>query len=430
MGFITAPSGTGKTTAVFALSSLLPEKYEPVFAVPSTVSLRDLPRWLNEKLPTQTSRNIPVLIDNREQTDDDIGLGQLMSSLNGIARTRPDLVILWPTTDDDWRDSLLNAARKVGGKTLAPAAGELSIGGPSSTEWPTILERLLIQLDQTLEELAIDVTAIEVATQGQDSVGAFLETIRDMVTTSVEEVRLARSLPRLLFVVSSDSAVVGEANRLRRAGQLNIKAEELVSYSSRSISGKYWKARLKNPSHHLAYVISLFQARLVTMTPSSVSYAALHHGDHDLQQLTSKAGLSRNATNAATTFRNTDFYRFLTATTSAELTSTSKGRTADATLAAYEAIQAVSARRHKAVNQAICGLVEQVVPEFSAAKGAFEVDLGDSGAFADAVILMRDEELHLEFHHLSPAHCKASSMAAYIMEKLKTYALHYNLIPR
>jgi hypothetical protein len=429
LGLMVAPSGTGKTTAVYSLAALLSDRYAPVVPVPSTVALRELPTWLESNLPAD-DRVIPVLIDHREKTDDEVGLGQLMSGLNGLLRNHGNLMVLWPTTDEAWQEQLLKAARKVGGKTLLPNAGELTIQGPAKAQWPLILERLLIQLDQSREELALDQAAIDAAAEEAEHVGAFLENIRDAIVERVDDVQLDRALPRLLFVITSDSAVVGEANRLRRAGTLNLKAEELVSYSRRSEAGKYWLARVGEPQHHLAYILSLFQARLVTMTPSSVSYAALHYGETRLQDLVRDAGLARSTSNAETTFKNTDFYRFLNGTTSLELTSTNKGKTAATTLAAYSAVQAASAKRHKAINQAICALAESVVPEFRASAGAFEVDLGDANAFADAVIPLSTDDLHLEFHHLSAAHCKASSMASYIMDKVKAYALNYNLIPR
>jgi hypothetical protein len=82
------------------------------------------------------------------------------------------------------------------------------------------------------------------------------------------------------------------------------------------------------------------------------------------------------------------------------------------------------------INQAICAIAEKNVPEFSASTGRFEVDLGEQDTYADAVIPFGDRELHMEFHHLSDAHCKAASIAAYIMKKLRVYSNHYNITPR
>lgn len=430
LGILVAASGTGKTTAVHSTSTLLADRYAAVSAVPATVPLDEIPGWIEKNTPVAAGRTTPVLVDHREKTDDDVAIGQMLSGLNGLLRRRADLVILWPTTDEAWHDDLRDTARRIGGKTLLPQAGELRIEGPSKSQWPEILERLLIQMDQSREDLALENSSISQIVEQSDDIGGFLESIRDVIVERVDEVRLARALPRILFVVTSDSAVVGEANRLRRAGTLDLKAEELVSYSRRSEAGKYWLARQPVPAHHLAYMLSLFQARLVTMTPSAVSYAALHYGDERLSSLVSDAGLTRSNSNAERTFKTSDFYRFLTGSTSLELTSTNKGKTAETTLRAYAAVQAASSRRHKAINMAISALAETVVPEFEASSGSFEVDLGDANSFADAVIPISGEDLHLEFHHLSADHCKASNIARYIMEKMRGYAINYNLIPR
>ncbi len=67
---------------------------------------------------------------------------------------------------------------------------------------------------------------------------------------------------------------------------------------------------------------------------------------------------------------------------------------------------------------------------FEAANARFEVDAGAGEVFTDCVVSLAGDDLYLEFHHISPANCTAARIAAYIMGKLQTYALHYNLIPR
>ena len=184
------------------------------------------------------------------------------------------------------------------------------------------------------------------------------------------------------------------------------------------------------PAHHLGYIVSLFEARLATMTPSSVAYACAEFGDDGLKRATKEAGITRSAANADTTFKNSDFYRLLAGSPRVELTSSMKGKTASSTLNAFASVQQLSATRHKVINQAICALAERNVPAFHASTARFEVDLGEQRTFTDAVVELGGDDIYLEFHHLSEAQCKASSIAAYIMEKLQYYAIHYNLIPR
>lgn len=430
LGFIYGESGAGKTTSVYSLASLIPDKYEPVFLVPATVPLRELGDWLTTNLPVATSKALPVLIDNREVTDDKVGLRQLMSTLNAISRGRQDAMMLWPTTDPDWRTELRSVARNVGGRSLVPDDVDIEVKGPDSSEWNQVLDRLLVQLDQTTDDLALSDETIRAAADRAQTVGGFLENVRDQIAARLDGVQAAKSLPQLIFIVTSGTAVVGEANRLRRALKLNLKADEMLAYSPRSGAGKYWKARLSDPNHHLAYITTLFNARLVTMGPSAVTHAVLEKGDAFLKSAATEAGAVKNGGNAERTFRSTDLYKFLTASTEFELTSSSKGGLSPQMKAAYAAIQSMSSKRHKAINEAICAYTQQQVPAFRADLGRFEVDLGKANAFADAVIPSDGVEYHLEFHHLSEKQCTASSIASYIMDKLQAYALHYNLIPR
>lgn len=428
--FVRGPSGCGKTTTAYSAAAALADKYSPVLAVPHHVPLRNVYRWLSDNLPSPSAKTTLVLLDGREVSDDTVGLKQLMASLNQLLRSRPDVVAYWPTTDPDWRETLLGIASSVGGSSLLAGGGEIEVQGPPREAWHEMLGRILAQLDQTLDNIAISQELIDELAASEPTPGAFLGSVRDAIASRVDAVQAAKQLPRLLFVVTSHSEVVGEANRVRRAASLLLKAEEMLSYSARSRAAKWWKSRLADPNHHLGYVVSLFNARLVTMTPSSVVYACAEFGDDYLRDAVKTAGISRSASNADRTFQNTDFFRLLAGRPLTELTSTMKGKTAASTLEAFAAIQSLSATKHKAINQAICALAQRNVPGFAADKGEYEVDLGTQGAFADAVVALDGDDQHLEFHHLSAAQCKASSMAAYVMEKLQYYAIHYNLVPR
>lgn len=113
------------------------------------------------------------------------------------------------------------------------------------------------------------------------------------------------------------------------------------------------------------------------------------------------------------------------------MTSSNKGKMNDNTKAAYDSIQSKSAKYHKNINKAICSFVQEVIGDHSKFKVIdYEVDAGNGGLFIDAVVQVNGKKINLEFHHLSSKNCKASKMASYIMEKLKNYAQHYQLISR
>jgi hypothetical protein len=325
---------------------------------------------------------------------------------------------------------LRSIAERVGGDSLAPRESDTKIVGPEREQWTVALERLLLQLDLTLDDLAFDKGLIEGMVVSTATIGQFLRSVGRAVVERVDAVQLAHELPAVTFIVTSHSEVVGEANRLRRAESYLLGARELLAYSSRSRAGKWWIARRDVPSHHLAYVISLFRARLATMTPSSVAYACAEFGDDSLKEVVRRAGVTRNSGNADRTFNNTDLSHLLFNRTTSELTSTRKGRTSDVTVAAFNELQKLSATRHKALNQSICRLIDRNVPGFRGDLASFENDLGSQDVFADVVVPVDDGDAYLEFHHLSGGNCKAAAMAAYIMEKLQYYAIHYNVVPR
>jgi len=198
-------SGTGKTTAVYTAAALLPDLFEPVFAVPATIQVREVHAWLNANLPASTDRSRLVLLDGREASDDEVGLKQLVAGLNQLLRTRPDVIVCWPTVDDDWRDELVKLARKIGGKGLAPDGFE-SFSGPPQDDWIEVLERILIQLDHTLDDVALDATFVRTAADTETNVGRFLEHVGTAIAERVDEVQLTRRLPQLTFVITSTQA--------------------------------------------------------------------------------------------------------------------------------------------------------------------------------------------------------------------------------
>lgn len=428
VAFLLGSTGSGKTTAAYAAPAHLPDTFGPVTAVPHDIPLREVYEWIASHEAENGGRAHPILLDGREITDDSVGLRQLAASLNAYLRTRPDALVLWPTTDEQWHNELRTILDRVGGATLVPPQADVAVSGPSRDLWMTALERLLVQLDQRLDDLAIERSTLDDLVQQPSTLGDFLQRVGALVVERVQAVQLARQLPAVTFVVTSTSGIVGEANRIRRVANYFLKADELLGYSRRSNAGLWWIERNRTPGHHLGYVMSLFQARLVTMTPSSVVYACAEFGDADLRAAVREAGIARSASNADRTLKNTDFYRLVGQEPSPELTATPKGKTAPATAAAYAAVQRLSATKHKAINQCICRLMERSVPTFNAALGNFEVDLGERQVYADAVIPTAIGDLNLEFHHL--AEPSVSGMSAYIMGKLREYAIRFNIVPR
>lgn len=433
LAFLKGRTGIGKTTAVYAASIYLPEIFDRVVLVSPDLDLRDVVSWLKGTLPQPGSKALLVLFDGREITDDTVGLKQFLAGLNQLLRRRKDIVFVWPTTDESWYKQVREQAVKIGGGGFSPNEGVIDIQGPPKDVWEQILERFLVQLDLTLSDVALSREYLDKLSSESLTLGNYLEKVGRSIAERVTGRRQIESLPTILFVVSSVSnRVIGEANRIRRAKTQILKAEELIAYSPRSEAGKWWSARLDNPEHHLAYVIALFNARLLTLTHSAVVYSCLHYGSPFLQQVVKDSGLQPHSGNAEITFKRTDFYRFLIGENLTELTSTRKGRPGEKSLNAFVNVQRLSSKHHKEINMAICqSLLSYLTKEdVDASVEGYEVNAGGQNLYTDAIIAVNRERLYLEFHHLGPDNCKASKMASYIMGKLRSYALHYNLIPR
>lgn len=143
---------------------------------------------------------------------------QTMAGLNQLVRRRADLVVCWPTVSAEWRDQLVGLARTIGGDGLCPEGFE-SFEGPPREWWPEILDRILIQIEHTLDDVALEPSFIEEVATNSGNAGQFLEAISTAIAERVDDVQLTNRLPRIVFVVTSTSEVVGEANRLRQAGR-------------------------------------------------------------------------------------------------------------------------------------------------------------------------------------------------------------------
>jgi len=428
LAFLLGTSGVGKTTTVHSAAVNLPEFYRNVITVPPEIELRDAIAWISKNAQkNEDSKTTLLLFDGREVSDDDVGLKQFISTLNQFLRKRPDVLFCWPTTDSEWHSKIRSLAESVGGANLAPTESDIQIQGPNKSDWETILERILLQFQKTFDDIGVTRDTIAAYAAEKSTIGAFLTQVGTVISKRVAKVRVAKQLPRLIFVVTSSGDASGEANRIRRAGTQFLAPEPLLGHSPRSEPGKWWKARNENINHHLGYMISLFEARLVTITPSAVAYACLHHGEQDLISTAENAGMRTHAQNAQRTFTVTDFYRFFAGEQIPEFTSSKKGGLQPTTKTAYNELQKLSKTRHKAINGSLCQLAKTHLLNFDVV--SLERPLGDD-LISDAIVSNGQNEFTLEFHHLSEASCKASSIASYIMGKLRLYSVHHNLIPR
>ena len=272
---ISSPPGQGKTTSVYAASSLMADRFDHVLSVPSSTELplRDIPEWLHKHLPKKSSKCIPVLIDGRESTDDTQGLRDVMAALNNMVRGRPDLLFIWPTTDEDWRNQLTETARRFGSTSFCPDRNVFSVSGPERSQWSEVVRLALDQLDSSWDELGINEASATELAKDYETVGDFLTGVNSVRVEQEDIADSATGLPKVVFVVSSHSPIVSHAARLRNPATYRLRTDELIGSASQSEPGKFWKARGAGKRTNLTWVASLLEAKLVVLTPSTVAHA-------------------------------------------------------------------------------------------------------------------------------------------------------------
>lgn len=173
--------------------------------------------------------------------------------------------------------------------------------------------------------------------ENSNTLGEFLEEIGDVVADRVSEIRKDNDIPELVFIVTSGKDLESEANRLRRAGSHVLKANELRSYSPKSEPGKFWRSRGKQSAHeNLGYIITLFNAKLLTIKSTAVNYSCKFYGNKELKKYAPESGMVMQKPNGKKAVMSTDLYKVIVNEMPEELTSTPKGHISDETLQLYQ----------------------------------------------------------------------------------------------
>ena len=385
LAVICSPPGQGKTTAAYAATVLLKDLFLPVKSVPAQLALplRNIPPWLVENLPPRTNRTTLVLIDGRESTDDDQGLRDVMGALNNVVRGRPDLLFVWPTTDESWRDRLVSVARSFGSQSFCPNNAVFSIQGPSREQWIEVASLMFDQLNSSWDEFGVnESSAAEIAKQ-HSTLGDFLTAINQVRVDQEGVADNVTGLPEIVFVVSSHSQVVSHVARLRNPRTYRIRTDEVMQSARMQEVGKFWLARGAAQKQNLAWVSSLLQVKLLSLTPSTVAHACalFSTAGSPVRKAVEKTKFRGSLGAGKVAYSKTDLGRFLAGEPVPEVLTSNKGKTSASTLAAYDAIQALSSRSHLEINRSILRLAAEASSLFTVDEIEFEKPLG-----ADAVV--------------------------------------------
>lgn len=424
--FVKAESGAGKSTFVHSLEIFLSDQVDHIARLPEPHVLKviDIPGYLAQ-LPI-TKKFTIVNFDGREAPYfDEREYRTFLGALNGILRNRKDLLIIWPVTDGQFSEKIKALLETVGGRSAFGPKALHELVGLKRSQYQLVLGKILQIANWRLEDAAIEPHEIEHLISQHGSIGTFLDSLQHLIAERFNIGQYGVEFPTLVIVISSGNQKIRETCRsLRRADSFYIEASRLMMYTKRSNAAEWWSNRSTNLKSALPHVIALFNAQLVSLSASSVIHSVLQYGDQELKTLVS--GVRSDRGNAKRVVSSSELFKFATGgvTDNREYGSNVK----DETFESYRKIQEVSETKHKAINVAIIDMVKDA--------GANLTDLRYEkalmpGLLTDAVYKKTPEmTIALEFHHKSEGDSTANKVAIYILEKLKEYAINFNLSAR
>lgn len=424
--FLTAQSGSGKSTFIHSLEMFLSDRVAQVVRLPPPheLAVADIPSFL-ARLPVQTKFTV-VNFDGREAPYfNEPEYQTFLGALNGLLRTRRDLLVIWPVTDTAFSSRLVNLLERVGGRSAFGLTPQHSLSGISRARFKLVLEKILQVANWRLEDAAISENEVDDLVSKSNSIGVFLDNLQALITSRFNVGDMGIEFPTLVIAISSGEPKLREISRsIRRADSYYIEASRLLMYTKQSNVAEWWATRSTDLKSALPHVIALFNAQLVSISAATVVHAVLQHGEADLKALVE--GVRADRGNAKRVMESSELYKYLTgdALDNREYGSNVK----DETFVSFGRIQVKSETRHRALNEALLLLAEESGAQLPARQ--LETTL-IKGLQTDAVYRPAGRPaVALEFHHKATSESTNNKLAIYVLEKLKEYAINFGLASR
>lgn len=424
--FLTAPSGTGKSTFVHSLEIFLADRVASVVRLPAPHELAvvDIPAYLS-RLPA-TSKFTVVNFDGREAPYfNEPEYQTFLGALNGLLRTRKDLLVVWPVTDASFSTKLIELLQRVGGRSAFGIVPEYALKGVAKERFNLVLEKVLQVANWRLEDAAVSDTEVAALIDTSDRIGVFLDNLQSLIASRFNVGDMGVEFPTLVIAISSGEPKIREiARSVRRADSYYIEASRLLMYTKQSNVAEWWANRATDLRSALPHVIALFNAQLVTISAATVVHSVLQYGDAELKTLVE--GVRADRGNAKRVMESSELFKFLSGDPldNREYGSNVK----DETFASFGRIQQKSETKHRILNEALLQLAVESGVTLPGLK--LETTLV-SGLQTDAIYCHPGRAtVALEFHHKAASESTNNKLAIYILEKLKEYAVNYGLASR
>lgn len=423
--FLQGMSGVGKTTLIHSLEVFVADKIASVVRLPPAHELPvgNIPSFV-AAIPV-SNRHTVVNFDAREAPHfDEAEYRTFLVELNGILRTRHDVLVIWPVNDDAFAQRMVDLLRQIGGDSAFGVTPSYSMKGLPRDKFRLALEKLLMMANWTLDDAAVTANEADNLIAKAERVGAFLDDLHRLIVNRFDLGGIGIAFPNLVLAISSSEPKIRETCRsLRRADSYYIEGSRLLMYTKRSNVADWWQSRSDNLKSALPHVIALFNAQLVSVSASAFVHSILQHGTEDLKSLVT--GVRADKGNARRVVESSELFKFVSgaAIDNREYGSSVK----EDTYLSYDRVQALSDEKHKSINTALMRMVVDC--------GATMTDMGYEvslvpGLQTDVAFTLAGQQIALELHHKKAEEATANKLAIYILEKLKEYAINYGLSSR
>jgi energy-coupling factor transporter ATP-binding protein EcfA2 len=426
--FIQGDPGSGKTSLAECLAIYLGNAVGTVLTSPPDfqLPLSELPKWIAEaraKIQLPSQKLIVVNLDGREITSsDEAATVAAMTNLNALLRRTPDMLLLWPIINRSFADNAIEQLSQVGGQTALSQLRVHQVVGIAKDRYYDVLDLILRTMGVTLADAAMSIDEARGRVDGSKNLGDYLEAIQALVVSRYDLGELGGKLPRISFVVSSNADANPICRMLRRGNGYLIDPDRLLQFSRANIADD-WRSRAGNNARHaLPFIASLFDAKLLSVSSSSVVNACAFAEDESLGQIVRKHYPNPVSSNAWNSMVNSSLARSLLGQ---EDVGRSTSQPSAAIQLAYKDLQALSKTKHRALNEAIMRVVAANVtglpiPQFES------TPVAGKELRVDVWLDRSDRPETLEFTHR--ADVTEAVVSSYILTKIQDYARDYGLI--
>jgi hypothetical protein len=370
-------------------------------------------------------RVVPINIDHREA---DPPSASELAEIKRFLRDREigrRCMILWPQTSQPQAETMARDYAAVVG--APPVDLPVEVEGPARDTWVQVARdtlRLANDMIESLEALGVDPGDYNV--EDYETIGDFMRHISDKFVTHLHGLLMELRTPlRLIVAFASESPDAGVLSQLTTGTRYGfLDAGALLDATPGSQIGKFWDAR----RGALTQTIVSLDARAVCLPPTASIPVLRRYGGADVKQGLADAGITdRGAASVVQAIARSDFGKVLMGATRA--TFEARGTPSTAALPAFQLLAETGFNlgRDKGYNKSMSeGLTEFVRQHEIASAVMPERNLAESSLIPDNAIERDGHIVCIEYTWRKGDFLTTgnrSTIAAYILEKLKNYAV-------